>query len=198
MFRLIGFLLGSALSVGVFLLVFGLPELANKTASPEDKPTQSAETKPDPELPAPEELAAKLLDTIKHEFKEIKAELAATQPPTASEEPEESLQVPVEDAIAIVDDMPSSTLEAPELELQSIGEFHDETRWHAFWNPFRSQIAANGFVTQLESVTGLDYQVVRVKPGEYQVAFAYVEETERAMKLSQIESATGLDLTGPR
>ena len=78
MFRLIGFLLGSALSVGVFLLVFGLPELADKTALPEDKPTQPAETKPDPELPAPEELAAKLLDTIKHEFNEIKAECAGT------------------------------------------------------------------------------------------------------------------------
>ena len=198
MFRLIGFLLGSALSVGVFLLVFGLPELANKTASPEDKPTQPAETQPDPELPAPEELAAKLLDTIKKELEEVKAKSAATQPPTASEEPEESLPVSVEDATAIVDKMQSSTLAALEPELQNIDEFHDETRWHAFWNPFRSQIAANGFVTQLESVTGLDYQVVRVKPGEYQVAFAYVEETERAMKLSQIESATGLDLTGPR
>ena len=169
MFRLIGFLLGSALSVGVFLLVFGLPELTDKTASPEDKPTQPAETRPDPEFPAPEQLAAKLLDTLKKELEEVKAESAATQPPTASEEPEESLQVPVEDAIAIVDDMPSSTLETPEPELQNIDEFHDETRWHAFWNPFRSQIAANGFVTQLESVTGLDYQVVRVKPGVYQV-----------------------------
>jgi hypothetical protein len=67
-------------------------------------------------------------------------------------------------------------------------------QWYSFWNPFRSEIAARGFVTQLEKVTGLDYRVVKVKTGVYEVAFAYDNDVERRTKLSQISAATGLDL----
>jgi len=70
-----------------------------------------------------------------------------------------------------------------------------ETRWYSFWNPFRSEIAARGFVSQLEEVTGLDYRVVKVKAGVYEVAFAYIDDTERMNKLEQISAATGLDLS---
>ena len=69
-----------------------------------------------------------------------------------------------------------------------------DAQWYSFWNPFRSEIAANGFVAQLEKVTGLDYRVVRVKTGVYEVAFAYNDDTERREKLSQISAATGLNL----
>lgn len=69
-----------------------------------------------------------------------------------------------------------------------------ETNWHSFWSPFRSQIAANGFVSQLESVTGFDYRVVKVDPGTYEVAFAYDDENERDEILATIAAATGLDL----
>jgi hypothetical protein len=68
------------------------------------------------------------------------------------------------------------------------------TQWYAFWNPFRSQIAANGFVSQLEKVTGLDYRVVKTRTGVYEVAFAYADDAERRDKLAQISEATGLDL----
>ena len=70
----------------------------------------------------------------------------------------------------------------------------NEQKWYSFWNPFRSEIAANGFVTQLEKVTGLDYRVVKIKTGVYEVTFAYHNDSERRTKLSQISSATGLDL----
>jgi hypothetical protein len=70
----------------------------------------------------------------------------------------------------------------------------DASQWHSFWNPFRSEIAANGFASRLRSVTGIDYRVVRLEPGSYQVAFAYVDDAERRLKISQIESATGLHL----
>ena len=74
----------------------------------------------------------------------------------------------------------------------------DETatgpHWHSFWNPFRSEIAANGFAARLTAVTGIDYRVVRLEPGRYQVAFAYVDSAERAAKIEQIELATGLEL----
>ena len=69
-----------------------------------------------------------------------------------------------------------------------------EPSWYSFWNPFRSEIAANGFVTQLEKVTGIDYRVVKVETGVYEVAFAYNDDAERKAKLSQISVATGLDL----
>ena len=67
-------------------------------------------------------------------------------------------------------------------------------RWHAFWQPFRSEISAEGFRRRLEGVTGLDYRVVSPRPGEYQVAFAYRDEAERQENLAAIEAATGLVL----
>ena len=69
-----------------------------------------------------------------------------------------------------------------------------ETQWHSFWSPFSSQIAANGFVSRLESVTGFDYRVVKIRTGVYEVAFAYTEETERQDKLSAIATTAGLEL----
>ena len=70
----------------------------------------------------------------------------------------------------------------------------DTLNWYAFWSPFRSEIAATGFVDQLERVTGLDYRVVKVKPGVYEVAFAYSDDAEIAGNLSRITAATGLDM----
>jgi hypothetical protein len=67
-------------------------------------------------------------------------------------------------------------------------------QWYAFWSPFRSEVAANGFVDQLQRVTGLDYRVVKVKPGVYEVAFAYEDDQEITANLSQISAATGLKL----
>jgi hypothetical protein len=95
--------------------------------------------------------------------------------------PEQETQETTEDAVE-EQDLP---VELPEIEM----------RWYSFWNPFRSEIAAQGFVSQLEEVTGLDYRIVKVKAGVYEVAFAYIEDTERTNKLEQISAATGLDLT---
>jgi len=67
-------------------------------------------------------------------------------------------------------------------------------QWYAFWSPFRSEVAANGFVDQLQRVTGLDYRVVKVKPGVYEVAFAYEDDQDITANLSQISAATGLQL----
>lgn len=67
-------------------------------------------------------------------------------------------------------------------------------RWHAFWSPFSSRIAADGFVRRLEAVTGFDYRVVKIDNGVYEVAFAYVDEEDRDAMLSTIAAATGLEL----
>ena len=47
---------------------------------------------------------------------------------------------------------------------------------------------------QLQRVTGLDYRVVKIKPGVYEVAFAYSDDDEIVLNLSQISAATGLNL----
>ena len=44
--------------------------------------------------------------------------------------------------------------------------------------------------------TGLDYRVVKLKPGVYEVAFAYSDDADVETKLAQISTATGLDLSG--
>lgn len=71
-----------------------------------------------------------------------------------------------------------------------------EPRWHSFWSPFGSQIAANGFVSRLEAVTGYDYRVVKIETGVYEVTFAYTSDDERREKLATIAAATGLEIPG--
>jgi hypothetical protein len=70
----------------------------------------------------------------------------------------------------------------------------DTPRWHSFWSPFGSRIAADGFVSRLESVTGFDYRVLKVENGVYEVAFAYSDDTERDAMMAAIATATGLEL----
>lgn len=72
----------------------------------------------------------------------------------------------------------------------------DDLKWHAFWSPFRSRIAADGFVSRLEAVTGFDYRIVKVEAGNYEVAFAYDDDGQRAAILEEIEAATGLVIEG--
>lgn len=70
-----------------------------------------------------------------------------------------------------------------------------EENWYAFWSPFRSEIAANGFISKLQETTGIDYRVVKVKTGVYEVAFAYVDDADIQDKLARISTATGLNMT---
>jgi len=51
-------------------------------------------------------------------------------------------------------------------------------------------------VSQLQRTTGLDYRVVKLKPGVFEVAFAYSDDNDIQDKLTQISTATGLELTG--
>ena len=72
---------------------------------------------------------------------------------------------------------------------------HPQTdHWYAFWSPVRSELAANGFVSQLQRTTGMDYRVVRLKPGVYEVAFLYAGEDDIETKLVAISAATGLEM----
>lgn len=127
-----------------------------------------------PELPAPVEPEPAPIEPLQAvvDPPEPAPEIFAEEPePEPGPEPEPALQEP----------------EPPPLEPEPV-------QWHAFWSPFGSRIAANGFVTRLESVTGFDYRVVKVDNGVFEVAFAYTNDAEREQKLSTIAAATGLDL----
>jgi hypothetical protein len=147
MIRLLGFLLGSAISVVVILLVLGPPEILSNV--PPEPPATPVEVIQEPEVVVAEESPLPDIESV---------------PPPAPEVP----VAPLEDNVAL--------------------------KWHSFWSPFASQIAANGFVSRLEAVTGYDYRVVKIETGIYEVTFAYTDETERRDKLSVIASATGLEL----
>ena len=70
-----------------------------------------------------------------------------------------------------------------------------DENWYAFWSPFRSELAANGFVAKLQESTGIDYRVVKIKTGLYEVAFAYSDDKDIQDKLARISAATGLDMS---
>ena len=99
-----------------------------------------------------------------------------------------------EPAEALPDPLPEPLPESP-LEPQPTAEPAMEN-WFAFWSPFRSELAANGFVSELQRSTGMDYRVVRVKPGLYEVAFAYDDDADIQSKLATITAATGLEMPG--
>ena len=186
MIRLAGVLLGATLAVAALLAVFGVPRFEHPAISVDSdvitlplKPPAPAETATEPAAPQPSAAAA-----------EAVADVAAI------EEPDPSPVGPVEPvgppAAAGADDV--STVAADSTELPALETDAQLVQWYAFWSPFRSEVAANGFVSQLQRVTGLDYRIVKVKPGVYEVAFAYGDAEELTASLTQIASATGLDM----
>lgn len=173
MMRLMGVLVGSALSVAALVVFVGIPEFTT-TASVTEEPVIT--------LPIRPEVVAESGQTI------------ASPPPAPVEKTDQaSDEVP-----EASDGVPEEVIEQPPVveEPEPFGPEPLETmqQWYAFWSPFRSEIAATGFVDRLQSVTGLDYRVVKVKPGVYEVAFAYRSDDEITANLSQISAATGLQL----
>ncbi len=199
MIRILGFLVGSAASIGMMLLLLGMPDinlsrpLIDDTASESVAQTVEAVTA-DLEAVAMEtfEAVAELVDD------ESVDDLPSADPPAEEQAAGNSADAdrPSEELTPDISKSASFPPEPPKPDTTTA--FDDspgnDLRWHSFWNPFRSAIAANGFVGQLEKVTGLDYRVVKIKTGVYEVTFAYENDTERRTKLSQIASATGLDL----
>lgn len=201
MIRLLGFLIGSAVSIGILLLVVGVPDIRILKTVIEDTDLESVSKIVKAAKTDIEAVANEVLE----EVVDIVDDLPTEEPPTgltALKEGEES--VPTDEQPTIADSANRDDLPPAEHVAQSANdstgintsnEFGEQDlRWHSFWNPFRSEIAANGFVTQLEKVTGLDYRVVKIKTGVYEVTFAYENDSERRTKLSRISSATGLDL----
>ena len=115
---------------------------------------------------------------------------APEPPPEPEPEPEPAADLPPEPQ---PEPQPESPPE-PQPDAVSEPEPVMANRWHSFWSPFGSRIAADGFVSRLESVTGFDYRVIKIENGVYEVVFAYTDDSERDAMLATIASATGLDL----
>jgi hypothetical protein len=178
MIRLLGFIIGSAVSIGAILLILGVPEF--RLSNPHLDKGRFEEA----------------LQNLKDKQREVASAVASAADTDAAEAtaPVEAIDLPVAE-VAPPD-------ESFGIELEPVPDDSDtlllpqEQQWYSFWNPFRSEIAARGFVSQLEKVTGLDYRIVKVKTGVYEVQFAYEGDIEKQAKLSQIQAATGLELPG--
>ena len=166
--RLMGVLVGSALAVVALVVFVGIPEFTTETSVAEEAVITL------PMRPETIEPAA----------------VAEAEPPPSPEK--ETPEVPVEEEMQnqVPQDSPEQSADLP----PEPEPLETMQQWYAFWSPFRSEIAATGFVDQLQRVTGLDYRVVKVKPGVYEVAFAYESDDEITVNLSQISAATGLNL----
>ena len=189
MFRLLGFLIGSASAIVLLLLLLGVPDF-HLTDSADDQQRFDAAVE---KLKEKQQEAAAVAEVIVDEVATAVADaqdnvelvtekalpLLSAQMDEALPPPEDEVLAPVTENAAIAEDIPIVV---------------EDLQWYSFWNPFRSEIAANGFVSQLEKVTGLDYRVVKIKTGVYEVAFAFADDVERRSKISQISMATGLEL----
>ncbi len=175
MLRLIGILIGSALAVGFLIVMLGVPQFAGP--DPDEANLSSTETEPDvvaESLPAAEPLTEAAPEP----------ETEPVDSPPAEAAPNDSSDA---ETLALIDQIFEPGPEPDALV---------EENWYAFWSPFRSELAANGFVSRLQETTGIDYRVVKVKTGVYEVAFAYTDDADIQDKLARISSATGLDMSG--
>lgn len=189
MFRLLGFLIGSAAAITIILLVLGTPDFHLSDPKIDQQRFDAAVEK----LKEKQQEVAEVADDIVEEVAETVDELHDNIETVAGKAVPQ-LKAQLEEESAATNDLKTEALpEAPNL-VNDYPGLQEELQWYSFWNPFRSEIAARGFVTQLEKVTGLDYRVVKVKTGVYEVAFAYDNDVERRTKLSQISAATGLEL----
>ena len=199
MIRILGFLVGSAASIGMLFLILGVPELNLSRPLVDDAASASVAQTVEAVTADLEAVAIEMFG----EVSQLVDDLPTAEPPAEEQAASNSEDVTLSSEeltpgisqnnsqIASFPAEPgSATATATAIDEPP----ENDLRWFSFWNPFRSAIAANGFVGQLEKVTGLDYRVVKIKTGVYEVTFAYENDTERRTKLSQITSATGLDL----
>ncbi|MDH3451643.1 MAG: hypothetical protein OEN20_04430 [Gammaproteobacteria bacterium] len=185
MIRLIGILTGSALAVAAIVITLGLPQLTTTEDVPAQAPPVAVSDTPmavvaepaaagDAALPAAtvaEDVTEAVTEVVTEVVTEAVTE-AATEAVTATE-----AEVTADPVVPTPAASPSQN-------------------WYAFWSPFRSELAADGFIAELQRTTGLDYRVVKLKPGVYEVAFAYSDPPDRDTKLDRIAAATGLDMSG--
>ena len=182
MMRLLGVLVGSALAVAALVVFIGVPEFTT-----DDSVVGNSVIT----LPMRGELAAVVAADV---AQPVADETVQDPEPAAASENTAAMSGPEPQPEPEPEPEQVQEQEPELLAVETIDAIDDMQQWYAFWSPFRSEIAASGFVDQLQKVTGLDYRVVKLKPGVYEVAFAYSDDNEITNNLSQITAATGLQL----
>ena len=182
MMRLLGFVTGAAGVIGATVMLLGPP--AVQEAAVAEAPQPMAATPASIEkLAGDYDVPGPVAEPVP-----IPAATVEAQPKAPIEPAPEPVVEPAPEAEVPASSEPANDTPAATLAETPLGD----ALWHPFWQPFRSQIAANGFASRLTAITDIDYRVLRLKPGAYQVAFAYADDLELSAKLAQIESATGL------
>ncbi|MEM9208430.1 MAG: hypothetical protein AAGA61_04250 [Pseudomonadota bacterium] len=196
MYRLLGFCLGSVASVSALMFLIGWPDFhlsgAEEQTDRYDMAVQKLKAKqhssdvalnaPRPDDAAEQTTADKTQNSpppLDTDAVAIDTTLPANGIPTSASDGAPAATADVVDSAASKDDRAT---------------FAVAEAWHTIWTPFRSRIAADGFVSRLESVTGLDYRVRQIETGAYEVAFAYVDQADLDTNLARIAAATGLEL----
>lgn len=184
MMRLLGVLVGSTLAVAALVVFIGVPEFTTENSVAGNSViTLPMRTEP-AAVATPEPLEAVAAATVPAApaAASVEDNVTATPETEADIETGTDIESGTESTAAMLEEAPDESV------------LETSQQWYAFWSPFRSEIAASGFVDQLQRVTGLDYRVVKVKAGVYEVAFAYGDDAEITDNLSQITAATGLQL----
>ena len=175
MIRIIGILCGSAIAIAILIIALGIPEFP-----PPDEVAEEANQEFSDVVEAPPEAVA--IESV-----------TQTAPPSDAEMPLAELEMPIETIAEPIPEPVHETFAETAARAAAMSEPLAEN-WFAFWSPFHSEIAANGFIAQLQRETGMDYRVVKIKPGVYEVAFAYEGEDDIETKLATISRATGLEM----
>ena len=196
MFRIVGFIVGCGASAGLLLLLMGTPDfhLGDKPADASRYDRAIDQLR--------EKRSLESNDAAAENGAEIPNLVSAVQNGPGQDLSDDTLpdEAPPADVVTESEVETGQSADAspdlPPLEIpESPPSQPMEPEWHAFWNPFRSEVAATGFVRRLENVTGLDYRIAKVKAGVYEVAFSYQSDDELSANLAQIAAATGLDLS---
>lgn len=208
MIRLLGAITGAALALASLLVLVGIPQFkADPVEVAHDVVTLPMPVAAVDEVQAPADAVHTAVDEAAFAVPPPDIENVAAST-TAPAELDEDVpmgpfdEFPDADALDPLAAEPAEIVAGAMIEpfneamTEAMPEALDSQNWYAFWSPFRSEIAASGFVQQLQRVTGLDYRVVKTKPGVYEVAFAYDEDADIPMNLSQITAATGLEMQG--
>lgn len=169
MIRILGIIVGAFLAASALVLFLGIPEFHRRDAGDASQARMVA-----------------AIENAQNRWEE-RAQPEPAEPVLTQAPPDAALPPLADSTPTVQQDISLDQALAPA-----------RTEWHAIWTPFRTEIAARGFVSRLESVTGLDYRVQKLGKGAWQVAFAYVDETDLDAGLEQIAAATGLDLTADR
>ena len=159
MIRLLGFLVGSAVSIGVFLLILGVPDINLKEQVINDDNIESVSRIVEDVTEDLEAMASDVIDEI--------AEYVPEQPTEIIDEAAAIESVNEPPLPEVVNTAPDPVLREfnPE-QTENIPEDIDisnDRKWHAFWNPFQlaGQCAGSFVITHSNGVIDVGIGVHR-------------------------------------